>query len=364
MLKRILIADGVSGREEEAAEVIRQEFIPFCDEVKIHRTHSVIGYKKATRLKAGETPKSLMFAAHLDQIGLVITRIEKGGFLRFSGIGYDYKVLTGQPVLVMGREKVRGVISAGSIVTVPSSNWEKNPAMMDLFIDTGLSEDEVHQKLRVGDLVKLDVEPLELQNDFYSSPVLDDRSCVAGMILGMERLVDLHHDRDLYFVATCGEESTGKGARSAAWEINPDTAIAMDVTFGTQPGAAEPLTYPVGKGLTLSLGPVFDTRSREQMVKICQMEKIPFVDEPDMVGFGTDAASIRRTRGGIPVNLISLPIKSMHTPVEMMSLNDLKELGRFVSAVAANIDKSLENQSDSTDTDESDSLKKGADDDR
>ena len=339
LLKKILTTPGVSGREDEVAKVINSEFSKYCDESYIHQTNSVVGLKKATRTVAGVKPKKLMFAAHLDQIGLVITKIEKGGFLRISGIGYDYKVLTGQPVIILGKEQIRGVISATSISTTAMDKWEKSEPMDDLYIDTALDEEVLRKKVRVGDLVKIEADPLELKGNFYSSPVLDDRACVVAMILGMEKLVDSHHDWDIYFVATCGEESTGKGARATAWDINPDVACAMDVTFATQLGASAPLTYPIGKGLTISVGPVFDKFYNNKIEKICNNEKIPFVYEPDMVGFGTDAASIRRTRGGIPVSLVSLAIKSMHTPVEIMSLDDLKQLGRFVASYSANIHK-------------------------
>lgn len=340
MLNKILTVPGVSGREEEAASLVAGLFEPYCDQVTIHRTHSVIGYKKATR-STGESAKRLMFAAHLDQIGLVITRIEKGGFLRITGIGYDPKVLPGQPVKIYGRRELFGVISVRSFSTLPLSEHEKSPPMDEIYIDTGLDEETVRSAVRVGDLAKIEMEPVELQGAFYSSPVLDDRACIAAMIIGMERLADLHHEWDLYFVATCGEESTGKGAMSAAWEIQPDAAVAMDVTFGTQPGVPDHDSAAVGKGLTLSLGPIFDQDYRRKMVDVCRREKIPMTDEPDMVGFGTDAASIRQTRGGVPVNLISLPIKSMHTPVEVMSLDDLEELGRFTAAFAASIHREL-----------------------
>jgi len=346
LLNRILTTPGVSGREEEVAVVIKEEFDKYCDEVYIHKTNSVIGIKRATRKKDGVAPKKLMFASHLDQIGVVITKIEKGGFLRISGIGYDYKVLAGQPVTILGKEKVRGVISTTSISTTSPANWEKADSMDSLYIDTALDEEILRSKVRVGDLVKIEASPLELKENFYSSPVLDDRACVVAMIMGMERLVDSHHEWDIYFVATCGEETTGKGARTAAWDINPDVGCAMDVTFATQLGAGEPLTYPIGKGITLSVGPIFDSFYGNKIEKICKMEKIPFILEPDMVGFGTDAASIRRTRAGIPVSLVSLAIKSMHTPVETMNLNDLKELGRFVGAYSANIHKDFEEGED------------------
>jgi tetrahedral aminopeptidase len=360
ILKRILTTPGISGREEQVATVVKEEFEKYCDEVWIHPTQSVIGLKRGNIPIEGGRRHKLMYAAHLDQIGLIVSKIESGGFLRLSGIGYDFKTLPGQRVQVFGKETVSGIIGTLSSSTIALKEGEKPIDMKDIYVDTGLPEQQVDNLISVGDPVLIDAEPVELKGNLYAGPALDDRACVMGLILGMEKLQRLTHAWDIYFVATCGEESSGKGARTCAYEIDPDAGCAFDVCFANQSGASEPHTVPLGKGLYVSMGPIYDRNLYKKITKICGEENIPFNPDPDVMGFGTDAASIRMTRGGIPTNLVSLAIKNMHLPVEVMHLDDLKNLGRFVAAYAANIHREWEEPEEDQEDSKAEKEKGGA----
>ncbi len=332
VLNEFLPLAGVSGHEGKSAAWLATEFKKYCDEVYIDASESVVGIKKAkASLNDNDEKKvrKMMFAAHLDQVGLVVSKIEEGGILRINGLGYDPKILPGQRVVVFGRKNIDGVIGY-----YPNKEC---PSMNDLFIDTGLASESIHDFVRVGDLAKVELSPISLKNGFYCAPFLDDRSCVVAMLAAMKNLTRALTDCDIYFVATSGEETTGKGACATAHSINPDLAIIMDVTFGAQPGTKEPQAFTLGKGLTSSVGPLFDPYYRTKIEKIAKKEHIKVVAEADSVGFGTDASSIRTMADGIPVVLISLPIKSMHTPVETCLISDIQELARWITAICKNI---------------------------
>lgn len=340
LLKEVVGLSGVSGREEESALRLCNHFARYCDEVYVHPTQSVVGILKANcffqkKDSSSDRPKRLMMMAHLDQIGICISRIEEGGFLRITGIGYDPKILIGQSVVILGKKRVSGIVSIRNLGK--SSAKEQEITMSRLFIDTGLPEKKVREWICVGDLAHVSIVPVELKNGFFSSPFLDDRACVVALILAMRRLAKQQREWDLYFVASAGEESTGKGAYGVTASIEPDYAIATDVTFANQPKNRRPHTFECGEGLVLSVGAIYDARYNAQLEKIAASEKIKLSISPDLVGFGTDAASIREVGAGVPVGLVSLPLQNMHTPVELISLSDLEELGRFFAAVGSQL---------------------------
>lgn len=341
LLKKVVSLSGVSGREEESAAWVVDYFSRYCDEAYIHPTQSVVGILKANTFDKTqekslcEKPKKIMMMAHLDQIGLCISKIEAGGFLRITGIGYDPKILIGQSVLVLGKEKIPAIVSVRHLGIFSSK--EQELTMSQLFIDTGLPEKKVRELVRIGDLAHVVSMPVELKNGFFSSAFLDDRCCLVALMVAMRRLAKAHREWDLYFVASSGEESTGKGASGVTASIQPDYAIATDVTFANQPKNKSPHTFECGEGLVLSVGAIYDERYNVQLQKIAAQEKIKLVVAPDLVGFGTDAASIRQVGAGIPVGLISLPLQNMHTPVELLSLPELEELGRFFVAIGSQL---------------------------
>lgn len=352
LLEQVVSLPGVSGQETVCAREVQHLFAPYCDESWVDATQSAVGLIRAKRppsLPASSLPpdrtdasrsfhrppplfpvRKLMFAAHLDQIGLIVSKIEANGFLRCVGLGYDPKVLKGQRVWVYGRERVPGVIG---FLPGGEAGFES------LWIDTGLTDAECRAKIRVGDEAQVALAPVALKNGLIAAPFLDDRSCLTAMLLAMETLSQTGTDCDLYFTATAGEETTGKGACATAFSIQPDLAVVMDVTFGAQNGTREPAAFPVGKVLTLATGPLYDKGYRQRLEAIARRHRISVVPEPDCRGGGTDAASIRIQGQGIPVALISLPVKSMHTPVEVVALHGINEMARWVAAIAAEINR-------------------------
>lgn len=339
LLSTICKASGPSGHEDECAALVHSYFSKYCDSATIHHSNSVIGEIKPLSSIDKKDLFTVMFCAHLDQIALCITKIDDDGFCFITGVGYDPKVLAGKAVTIIGREKVFGIISARSSSTTSHKCSKRGYTMEELCIDTGLSANKVRELVCVGDFAHISDEPLLLLNNSFSSPFLDDRSCVSALILAMKNLQKQRSNLHLFFVASSGEEFSGQGATTSAYEIDPDFAIALDVTFADQPNNDPLHSQKIGEGLTISVGPLYDRRYLKQIVKIATDNKIKFRYEVDKSGFGTDAASIRGVRNGIPVALISLPIENMHTPVELLNLDDFNELVRFITLLSTHLKK-------------------------
>src|SRR5690554_4631102 len=203
--------------------------------------------KKGT---GAEPRPKVMLAGHMDEIGLIITKIEKEGFLRFSTIGgFDQRVLLAQEVVVHGKEPLIGVIGAKPPHIQAPGEQSKAVKMEDLFIDVGFdSEDEAAKAVRVGDLVTLKRDVVDLQGSFMAGKSFDDRAGVAAILECFKTLAGMSHTADVYGVATVQEEVGLRGAVTSAYGIVPDLGIAIDVGFGDSPGLPESDTIKLGKG--------------------------------------------------------------------------------------------------------------------
>lgn len=336
LLTELCHSSGPAGNEGETTALVNSYFSLYADKSYCHLSNSVVGELKPTVKESEVEPFKVMLCAHLDQIALSITKIDENGFCFFSTVGYDEKILASQSVTILGREKVFGLI------TVPTSanrsDTKSGYKLSELSIDTGLPASRVKKLIRVGDFAHINSRPLSLLNNNFSSAFLDDRVCVTALIMALKNLKSQARPSHLYFVASSSEEFSGLGATTVAYDIQPDFAIALDVTFATQPHCGS-TTQKLGEGITISCGPLYDQRYLKQIVKIATDNKIKFKLEVDKSGFGTDAASIRSVGEGIPVCLISLPIENMHTPVELANLEDLKELIRFISLLGSGLQK-------------------------
>lgn len=329
LIKRLSVAIGVTGYsgDNNIHQAVAAEFASIADRVEHDRLGSVVG------VKFGEQPgperRKIMLAAHLDELGAVVTKIDRG-FLRFTRYGgLDNRVLMGQEVIVHGRRNLPGVI--GSIpphFAVPGHDTSTIDPQ-ELLIDIGLPPADVAKQVQPGDLISFYREPAELQNDLISGKAMDNRSSVAALVGCLQTLQNLKHQWDVYAVATATEEWGGGyvGAITQANAIRPDAALVVDVTFAD----VDEIEVKLDKGPVIALGPGNHPVIRQKLVDICRQLELTFQSEIMPSGAGTDAYAIEVSREGVPTVLVSVPSRNMHTPVEIVSVKDVERTGRLLA---------------------------------
>jgi putative aminopeptidase FrvX len=265
-LKSLLSVSGLSGYEAPVSRLIEDKWRPLVDDVSISRLGSLHGLKKGVTNLSPETTRrpSIMIATHMDAIGLMVTRLVDE-FLSLTMIGgIDPRILPGTPVTVhatggLVAEELYGVVVQPPARALPPSVGDGPVPLSDLLVDVGLSAREAAARIRIGDLVSYATEPVDLSGDVISGHTLDNRSSVAALTVALELLQGKKHVWDVWAVATVQEETCLGGAFTSAYDIKPDLAVTIDVTWAKGPGASDWKTFPLGKGPTLAMGPKIHT---------------------------------------------------------------------------------------------------------
>ena len=335
LLRTLSEATGVSGYEVEVRAIVTEAFSRYADEVRHDSMGNVIALKRGL---GAEPRHSIMLAAHIDEIGLLVTRLEEG-FIQFDTVGgFDPRALLGQLVLVHGRRELRGVISSRPPHVLSAAERNKVIPIDQLYIDVGLRRTELEQAVRVGDLISLRQDFLRLRGELASGKAMDDRAGVASLLVCLDELSRLRHLWDVFVVATVQEEVGLKGAITSSFGLAPDVGIAVDVGFGHQPGVSETETIPIGKGPCIGVGPNIHPKIFERLVKAAKDYEIPYVTEAVPGRSGTDAWAIQVAREGVPTGLLSIPVRYMHTVVETVNLKDVARTGRLMAAFISQLD--------------------------
>ena len=335
LLKQLTEAQGPSGYETEIGEIVQERFGQYADETRTDALGNVIA------LKRGDGPKprpTVMLAGHMDEIALMVKKLEKG-FLHLAQVGgFDPRVLLAQQVVVHGRRDLPGVIvSVPPHFTEPAER-DKTVPLDKLYVDVGLPPEQVNELVRVGDLITIHRPFTELSGGWASSKAMDNRTSVAAIAICLEELTRLKHSWDVYAVATAQEEVGTRGAMTSAYGLAPTIGIAIDVTFGHQPGLSEADTVEMGKGPAIDFGPNIHPRIFEGLVEAAKSVEMPYQIEPDPGPTGTDARSIQISREGIPTGLLGIPLRYMHTAIETVALKDVERTGRLLAAFIARLD--------------------------
>lgn len=342
LLKTLSETPGVSGYEDQVREVVSGVFGRYADEVRTDALGNIIARKRG--IGEMEPRRSIMLAGHADEIGLMVTQIEKG-FLHFTEVGgFDPRVLLGQEVVVHGKRDLPGIIGIRPPHGLPPAEREKTIPMDKLFIDVGLPLDEVADLVHVGDLVTVRRELTQLKGDFVAGKAFDDRTAVAAIAVCLEQLAGVQHGWDVYAVGTSQEEVGLQGAITSAYGLAPDLAIAIDVTFGNQPGLSAAETVEMNKGPVIVYGPNIHPVLYEALVETAKSLELPYQVESAPGRTGTDAWAIQVTRSGIPTGLIGIPLRYMHTSVETVSVKDVERVGRLLAAFIARLDSEFLNR--------------------
>jgi putative aminopeptidase FrvX len=341
-LKSLLSTPGPSGYERAAAEIWRAEAGEFA-EVRGDR----MGNSFAT-LNGGGTPR-VMLSGHIDEIGLMVTHVEEGGLLRFQGVGgWDPQVLVGQRVLVQTMNGVvPGVIGKKAIHVMEADERKKVSEIKSLWIDIGAKDgDEAKGRVRVGDVAVVDQDVLELPNGRIASRSLDNR---MGAFVVLEALRLLSEGESLaaevVAVASVQEEIGLYGARGAAFGLDPDAAIAVDVTHATDtPGIPknEHGDHSLGSGPVITRAANLSPLVTDGLIDIAEGEGIPYTLEADSRSTSTDADAIQFTRAGIATGLVSAPNRYMHSPNEIVALEDLENCARLIAAYVKGLKQGMD----------------------
>ena len=337
-LKKLLSTPGPSGYEGGVASAWRMEAEAFAGEVRGDR----MGNSFAT-LNPGGRPR-VMLAGHVDEIGLMVTHIDDGGLLRFQGIGgWDPQVLVGQRVLVQTKNsEVRGVIGKKAIHLMEPEERKKVSEMKNLWIDIGASDgEEARERVRVGDVAVVDQDVIELPNGRIASRSLDNR---MGAFVVLEALRLLSESENLaaevVAVASVQEEIGLYGARGAAFGLDPDAAIAVDVTHATDtPGVPknEHGDHALGSGPVITRAANLSPMVTNGLISAAEEEGISYTLEADSRSTSTDADAIQLTRAGIATGLVSAPNRYMHSPNEIVALEDLTSCAGLIAAYVGSL---------------------------
>ena len=335
LLKQLSEVEGITGHEEGACALVRQIWDPFVDQVQVGKLGSLIGLKQGT----GKEPRpKLMLAAHVDEIGLMVTGIEKG-FLRVARVGgTDRRALLGHKVIEHGKRDLPGIVATRPPHVLPPEERKKTVPWDKIFVDVGLPPDEVEQLVSVGDMISFRRQIAELKNRRVSGKAMDDRACLAIVTLALEQLTGLRHAWDVFAVATVQEEIGVKGAVVTTYGIAPDVGIALDVTFGNQPGVTEVDAAVLGDGPVITLGPNFHPGIVARLKEAAEAHEIPYQIEPAPGHLGTDAWAIQVSREGVPTGLLALPLRYMHQPVETLDVRDIERAGRLLANFIAGLE--------------------------
>ena len=221
-----------------------------------------------------------------------------------------------------------------------TSDEERNKAyeLEEMFIDVALPEERVRKLVSVGDIVIIKREVIKLAGSTVSGKAMDDRAGVAVLFVCLQELARLQHCADVYAVATVQEEVGLRGATTATYGIVPDIGVAVDVTHGDMPGVPEHETCRLGKGPGITIGPNIHPTLGEELIRVAKEYNIPYQLETAARPTGTDARAIQVSRGGIPAGLVSIPLRYMHTSVELLDLADVKMSGRLLAYFVAAVD--------------------------
>ncbi len=334
-LKSLLSTSGLSAYENPVAQLIEEKWKPLVDEVSISRLGSLHGFKHGS----GRKPRpSIMIATHMDAIGLMVTQIVDG-FLHVTGVGgVDPRILPGTPVLVHGKQDLPGVVVLPPVKTLPDGASDKAVDLANLFVDVGLEPRQVANLVQVGDLISFDTQPVELSKDYLSGHSLDNRASVAALTVCLEDLQAKSYIWNVWAVATSQEEVNLGGAATSAFDLHPDLAVVVDVTFAKGPGADGWETFPLGKGPTLGWGANLHPFLYKKFKELADQLEIPVAMDMTPAHSGTDAHAIQVARNGIPTLVLGIPLRYMHTPVEIIAVKDVQRVGRLLSEFVSRLE--------------------------
>ena len=325
-LKALCAAPGVNG-QSAIAETVTELVQPLADSVERDALGNVIAYRRSTDSNA----PTLLLEAHMDQIGFRVTRVDEKGFVRVAACGgVDRRALPAAEVMVYGKKPYPGVFGS-----VPPHLSKENTVLEieEMGIDIGLLPEEAREAVRPGDVVAFSPAFYRMGEYRVCSPSLDNRAGVAAVLYALEQLQSCTLPCHVAALFAVKEEVGGHGALAASFGVSPAAAVVTDVSFATTPHDTVECGR-LGGGAMLGYAPVLDSALTERLGALAEELKLAW--QPEVMGgtTGTDADKITTTRAGVPTALLSIPLRYMHTPVEVVDLRDIEAVGALMAALA------------------------------
>ena len=327
-LYRLCCADGVTGFEGNAAATARELLAPYCDRTEIDANGSVLGWLSCGKPDA----KTVLLDAHLDQIGFMVTDVLDGGFLRFTQVGgVDPRMLLGAEVTILSDPPRYGVVSCMPPHLLKAGEQNKAVPIDQMAIDTGLLD--AKSRIRVGTPIVFAQQPIKLAGGQLCSKCLDDRAGVAAILLAMEQL---HAAKDklkctVAVLISTQEEVTELGAQTGAFTVQPEYAIAVDVTHGRTSDGPSDGVFDLGSGVAVGMGPNLHRGFTKALIKTAKANDIDYTLEIMEGNTGTNAWTMQIVGRGIAMGLLSITEKYMHTPVEVVELSDVQAVADLMA---------------------------------
>lgn len=320
-LKELSQAFGVSGYEKEVRDIIEEAIKPYVDDITIDALGNLIAFKKGT----GENKKKIMLAAHMDEIGVQVIKIEDNSMIKVRSLGFLWPLTT-----YMSRVKFRNGVVGIVNSSVPAEDIKNN--FTKLYIDIGLkSKEEVLKLVKVGDTASYVGEYVELQDDVVAAKALDNRVGCHIQVEAIKRIEKPYND--LYFVFTVQEEVGCRGSKAAAARINPDLGIAVDITPAHDYPCDLEGSNTVGAGTAIKVSDtsaICDEAVVAGMVKCCEKNNIKYQMDVIYVG-GTDASSMNMSNYGVKVGAVSVVTRYPHGPNSLVSMKDVEASVELIS---------------------------------
>ena len=326
LVKKLCSAKGVSGNEKEVCSLVYSLMFPLAD-VAINEFGNVIavfGNKNAD--------KTILLDAHIDQIGFIVTDITPKGFLKVEKCGgIDLRTVLGCGVIVDGKQAVRGIVCCMP-PHLSDGNEDKAVSADKVYIDTGLTYEQVVELVSIGDTVTFAEEPCELLNNRISAPALDNRVGVASIIRVAQLLNGVDCKYKVVAVFSSQEETYQLGAKTGAYISGADEAIVVDVSFASQPGVSGQYSnIELSKGPMLCVSPTLSKEMYNSLKEICANKNIPYQIEVCNGATGTNADSISICKSGIKTTVVLIPQKNMHTQVEIVDISDIENTAKLIA---------------------------------
>ena len=334
-LQSMIEDHGISGYESNIAQKVIPVFQQFTADVKEDKLGNVIA--RLSGEGKGTLPR-IMLAAHMDEIGMFVTKIDDRGFLRFHQFGFDMRTLPSQEVVIHGKEQLIGIIGSKPPHLLAPAERAKAIKVEDMTIDLGLPVEKVRALVSVGDPISIRRSLQTLKGNRLAGKAMDDRAGVVVIFECFKQLMKLRFAAEVYGVATVQEEVGLRGAVTSTFGITPDIGIAIDVCHGDMPGVSEFSTSPMGQGPTVGLGANIHPHVYERLCKVAKENNLPFHHDPYPAGTGTDAWAIQVSRAGVASGVISIPLRYMHTSVETLCYDDVVTAGKLLAYFIASID--------------------------
>ena len=334
LLKELTDKFSPSGGELSVHAIIKSELIRFVDRIDSLKNGSLVAIKKGFPGKC-----SLMLDAHIDEVFAVITGITEDGFLRFFSESIDQKIFPGSIVIVHGQKPIKGIIGIKPAHLVTEEETKKAMEINELFIDCGFNKKDIEEIVAVGDFVSFNPNFSKIGN-CYSNKSFDDKLGAYVIIEVIKRLKRINPLVNIICHFSSQEEENLYGAITSTYALKPDFAIAIDVTHATSPGVSADEAFEIGNGPAIFVGPSVDRVIVSKLIKTAENFNIPFSKEIDIFS-GTDAIGIQTVQEGVPVAVVSIPLRYMHTPVETADQSDIENTVNLLVQFIGSIDDSF-----------------------